>query len=353
MSALTVGELFAGYGGLGMGINILTPARIAWVSEIDKPASRLLDSRVGAPNHGNITNINWDDVEPVDVLTGGFPCQDASVAGKRGGLTEGTRTGLWLAMRDAIYHLKPAVVLVENVKGLHSARAASDMERDPGRVGDRPGGPVPRGTGRVLGDLSSLGYDAQWTTVAASLVGAPHIRERVFVVAHKRDSADAMRIYRQWCGSTRGGRSGAAHGSTPASLLPTPAVNDMGASYTPDTWDAWTERMRADHGNGHGKSLAVEVQRTEQVFAQYAPAIRRWEQVTGRDAPSPTEPGQRAARRLSARFVEWMMGLPDGWVTGSDLNLARTHHLKLLGNGVVPQQAAYAVGGLAQWAVAA
>ena len=288
MSApLTMGELFAGYGGLGLGLSLLTDVRTAWVSEVDRPACRVLDARFpDAPNVGDVTAVNWDDVEPVDVLTGGFPCQDASVAGKRGGLTEGTRTGLWLAMRDAINHLKPAVVLVENVKGLHSARAASDMERDQGRVGDRPGGPVLRGTGRVLGDLSSLGYDAQWTTVAASLVGAPHIRERVFVVAHKRDSADAMRVYRQWCGSTRGGRSGAAHGSTPASLLPTPAVNDMGASYTPDTWDAWTERMRADHGNGngHGKSLAVEVQRTEQVFAQYAPAIRRWEQVTGRDA---------------------------------------------------------------------
>ena len=85
-------------------------------------------------------------------------------------------------------------------------------------------------------------------------------------------------------------------------------------------------------------------------FGPYAAAIARWEQVTGRAAPPPSAPSRRAGGKpqLSARFVEWMMGLPDGHVTGPDLDLPREHQLRLLGNGVVPQQAALAVRQLTQ-----
>lgn len=85
-------------------------------------------------------------------------------------------------------------------------------------------------------------------------------------------------------------------------------------------------------------------------FGPYAAAITRWEQVTGRPAPPPTTPSRRAGGnpQLSARFVEWMMGLPDGHVTGPDLNLSREQQLRLLGNGVVPQQAVLAVRKLTQ-----
>lgn len=124
---------------------------------------------------------------------------------------------------------------------------------------------------------------------------------------------------------------------TAVSLLPTPAVNDMGASYTPETWDAWTERMKAAHGNGNGHGASLHIR-----FGQYAPAIARWESVLGRPAPAPTEPtGKGGAHRLSPRFVEWLMGLPAGWVTDVP-DLPRNAQLKALGNGVVPQQAALA-----------
>ena len=77
-------------------------------------------------------------------------------------------------------------------------------------------------------------------------------------------------------------------------------------------------------------------------FGVYVPAIRRWEQVTGHPAPSPTEPtGRGGAHRLSARFAEWMMGLPPGWVT--DIPISRTEQLRAIGNGVVPQQAVAAL----------
>ncbi|WP_329240298.1 hypothetical protein OG417_39995 [Actinoallomurus sp. NBC_01490] len=72
-------------------------------------------------------------------------------------------------------------------------------------------------------------------------------------------------------------------------------------------------------------------------WGTYEPAIREWETILGRTAPQPTERGTRGQPRLSARFVEWMMGLPAGWVT--DLPLTRTAQMRLLGNGVVPQQA--------------
>lgn len=125
-------------------------------------------------------------------------------------------------------------------------------------------------------------------------------------------------------------------------LLPTPAVNDMGKAYTPDQWDEWTAKMQAAHGNGngHGKSLEIEAQRDR--WGDYAAAITRWETLT-RPAPPPTEPtGKDGARRLSPAFVEWMMGLPAGWVTTVP-GLTRNHQLKALGNGVVPQQAAAAL----------
>lgn len=80
-------------------------------------------------------------------------------------------------------------------------------------------------------------------------------------------------------------------------------------------------------------------------WGDYAAAIRRWEHVLGRPAPDPTEPGTKGQPRLAPRFVEWLMGLPDGWVTAVP-GLTRNAQLRLLGNGVVPQQAAYAIADL-------
>lgn len=110
-------------------------------------------------------------------------CQDLSAAGKRAGMTEGTRSNLWVAMREAIETIKPQYVVWENVRGALSAKAASesDLEQADGQVGNL------KALGRVLGDLSEIGYDAEWQIVRASDVGAPHRRERVFVVASHGD----------------------------------------------------------------------------------------------------------------------------------------------------------------------
>ncbi|WP_375544229.1 DNA cytosine methyltransferase [Pseudoclavibacter albus] len=120
-----LGELFAGYGGLGMGVEAaLGPMERVWVSEFDPAPSRVLAHHWPAvPNLGDVTKVDWSQVESVDVLTGGFPCQDVSLAGRRAGLSEGTRSGLWAYMRDAIAALRPRLVVIENVRGLLSAQA--------------------------------------------------------------------------------------------------------------------------------------------------------------------------------------------------------------------------------------
>lgn len=136
------------------------------------------------PNLGDITRIDWSKVEPVDVICGGSPCTDLSLAGARAGMSKDTRSGLWESMFHAIAIIRPRLVVWENVQGALSASAFSLMEPDQGHLGGRPTGPVLRALGRVLGDLAGIGYDATWTTVHASDVGAPHKRARVFAVAH-------------------------------------------------------------------------------------------------------------------------------------------------------------------------
>ena len=321
MTTLTVGELFAGYGGLGLGLNLLTETRTSWVSDIAPGPRKILAHRLpDAPNLGDITTVDWTQVEPVDVITGGSPCQDMSVAGKRAGMIDGTRSGLWSYQADAVAALRPKAVVWENVRGARTAKAAM------------PDGTTGTALQRVTGDLEALGYEVRSTLVKASDVGAPHQRARVFLLATQpgytlptvTDGYPALELASQ--------------------LLPTPVVNDMGAAYTPETWDAWTERMRARHGNGngHGKSLNIEVQRHATDFGPYAAAVARWGAITGTPAPSPTEVGPKGGRRLSAAFAEWMMGVPAGWITNTP-DVTRTEALKLVGNGVVPQQAAHAL----------
>lgn len=139
-------------------------------------------------------------------------------------------------------------------------------------------------------------------------------------------------------------------------LLPTPAVNDMGANRDPDEYAEWAARQKAADGREapHGRSLSVEALTHFQDWREYGPAIHRWEQVFGEPAPSPTEIGTKGQRRLSPAFAEWMMGLPAGWVTDPVLGLSRKEQLRALGNGVVPQQAAAAtrlyLEDLARWA---
>ena len=183
---MRIGSLFSGYGGLDIAVkNVFPGSEIAWHCEFDEAPSRILQHHYpNVPNLGDVTQVNWAAVEPVDIITGGSPCQDLSGAGKRAGMTEGTRSNLWVNMREAVEIIRPQYVIWENVQGALSAKAASesDLESEGRPLGRTSTGHL-RALGRVCGDLAEIGYDARWTTLRASDIGAPHHRARVFLVA--------------------------------------------------------------------------------------------------------------------------------------------------------------------------
>lgn len=248
-----------------------------------------------------------------------------------------------------------------------------NSERDVWGVED--GGPVLRALGRVLGDLASIGYDAQWGVLPASVVGAPHKRARIFLVAHPHGQPWVQRR-ESAAGEAEGGRSRADIGGSDRAhvargllsprgvgLLPTPQatvstyssqgygpnLNEVAVTLmpTPKASDGEYGLPRTS-GRPPEKSTHLATRLAYTDYGVYAEAIARWERVTGRRAPSSTEPAARAGGRprLSAVFVEWMMGLPEGWVTAPEIGLSRSAELRALGNGVVPQQASAAVASL-------
>jgi DNA (cytosine-5)-methyltransferase 1 len=167
-----------------MGVEAVTGGRVVWHCEWeDAPSAILKHHWPDVPNFKDVSKVDWASIAPVDILTGGFPCQDVSLAGARKGLAEGTRSGLWSEFAKAIDVIRPRLVVIENVRGLLSASAGSDVEPCPWCLGDESDQPSLRALGAVCGELSELGYDSQWTTVRASDAGACHRRERVFIVA--------------------------------------------------------------------------------------------------------------------------------------------------------------------------
>lgn len=369
---LKIGELCAGYGGLGMAVEEVFGAELAWVSEFDDAPSRILAHHwPNVPNYGDMTKIDWVAIEPVDIISGGTPCQDLSHAGRRAGMTEGTRSNLWVQMREAIATIQPTYVVWENVRGAYSAEANSDLEPCPGCMGDAPNrGAVLRALGRVLGDLSDLGYDCQWRGLRAADVGAPHGRFRVFILATKNTDVAVSSEWREsapgqaetgWARADAGGRDRASTADAHSGERDGRECYEVWGqeARTASTWggDVTTpDTGSATIGKLPGGSPAEEArpadsdrpgdhrgERPHIEWGPYRPAIRRWESALGRRAPAPTEPtGRNSGHRLSARFAEWMMGVPDGWIVDVP-GISRNEALKAAGNGVVPQQAAAAL----------
>lgn len=171
---LTVGSLFAGIGGFDLGFE-RAGFEIKWQVEIDEYARQVLARH--APSAQRFDDVRacgrpprrcW--LEPVDVVCGGFPCQDISYAGFGGGL-DGARSGLWDDMRRIVRELRPRYVVVENVAAL-----------------------LERGIGRVLSDLAGLGFDAEWSRVSACALGFTHVRQRLFIVAYANGELRSPRL---------------------------------------------------------------------------------------------------------------------------------------------------------------
>lgn len=351
---MRIGALFYGTGALDMAVQRVWGGELGWLAENDRNVARIATwNNTDVRNLGDVTRVDWAKVEPVDIITGGSPCQDLSHAGRRGGMRQGMRSNLWVQMREAIATIRPRLVVWENVRGAITAGADSALEFCPRCVGDRRGVHL-RALGRVLGDLADLGYDARWHGLSASEVGAPHGRYRVFLLAYPRDSAPPDPI-----DAGPHDRSGGEDGRPdphlrvrPGQLLPTPTVIDLGDNKDIAQWDEFTAQLRAahDNGNGHGRSLEIEMQRMSKRghWGKYQPAVLRWERLT-RTAPRATKFNpDLGLEQLTPEFAEWMMGLPEGMVT-SVPGLDRKPALRALGNGVVPQQAEAAFRLMTNW----
>jgi len=282
-----IGSLCTGYGGLDMAVEAYFDAEMVWCAEIDKHASQLITQRFNKPNLGDIKQIKWDEVEPIDILTAGYPCQPFSHAGHRKG--EDDKRHIWPNIKEAISILRPGVVVLENVRGHLSL-----------------------GFKEVLKDLAQIGYDARWKIVRASDVGAPHQRARLFIIAYPTDCRCPQR-------ESVGSKS----------------------SFTKSTDDGHVANSNC-YACKESRRAFVRIQGTsEGLRAGQNKRQTRDEYRFSVEMDRQTIPDTLDEGRLNTRFVEYMMGLPVGWVT--DLDISRANKLKMLGNGVVPQQAYYAL----------
>jgi len=221
--------LFAGAGGGILGGKLLGWRTVCAVEWEPYPASVLCARQ----NDGLLPPFPiWDDIQTfdgkpwrgiVDVVSGGFPCQDLSAAGARAGL-DGARSGLWREMARVVSEVRPRFVFVENSPML-----------------------VNNGLGRVLGDLSDLGFDARWTVMGANEVGAQHNRDRIWIVAHANSKG------LQWTHNNQKKAKGVQQSITKCVQTGIPITRSMlSTSYFQRRADAmacWMDRLKAI-GNG-------------------------------------------------------------------------------------------------------
>lgn len=160
MKALTFGSLFAGCGGLDLGLE-RAGLVCQWQVEINPFARAVLAKHwPNVPRYDDVRTVGARNLERVDLVCGGFPCQDISFAGGGAGL-DGERSGLFFELARVVGELGPRFVLLENVAAL-----------------------AVRGLDSVLGTLADLGFDAEWSDLSACAVGLPHMRRRLFIVAY-------------------------------------------------------------------------------------------------------------------------------------------------------------------------
>ena len=181
MTKLRVLSLFAGIGGFDLGLERTGGFETVAFCEIEPFAVKVLNKHwPKVPVYGDVRELTAermraDGIVP-NVIVGGFPCQDISLAGKGAGLA-GERSGLWGEYARLIGEIRPSYVIVENVAALLS-----------------------RGIGDVLGDLAALGYDAEWHCIPASAVGAPHRRDRIWILAYPQFVEQRQDALQDGCG---------------------------------------------------------------------------------------------------------------------------------------------------------
>ena len=255
------GSLFSGIGGIDLGFERRGIETI-WTCEIEDYPHSILQKRFpDAVHYRDVRNID-ESVEKPDIISGGFPCQDISIAGKGAGI-DGERSGLWAEMFRIIGLLRPKYTLIENVPML-----------------------VHRGLSRVLSDLASIGYDAEWQIISAKDVGAWHLRKRIFIVSY----TDNTGLEKQWLGITNGKKQ--------------PAVKCLRENVS----DSESVGQRGRSMRNYSRDKPENIQARNKGWGKTFKYLREWK----------TEPGVgRVAHGISRRV----------------------DRLKCLGNAVVPQVA--------------
>ena len=272
MSGLRILDLFSGIGGFSLGLERAGMQTVAFC-EIDKVAQQVLRKHwPNVPIFDDVKTLKGEQLGTIDVICGGFPCQDLSFAGKGAGLT-GARSGLWWEFHRLIKEIKPSWVIIENVAALRS-----------------------RGLDKVLGSLAEIGYDAEWHCVPASAVGAPHQRDRVWIVAYPQ-----------------------CHGLFASSV--TRSVEETVRQESPGSDNALDVK-----GTSSVSSAGANVADTDVLGTQVP--------VEGR------HPSQQVLRGTSEA---WRVAVGQCWSVEPDVGRVangvpnRSHRIKQLGNAVVPQ----------------
>lgn len=291
---LTFGSLFAGIGGIDLGLE-RAGMRCAWQVEIDDYARRVLAKHwPDVPRFCDVRECGAHNLPAVDVLAGGFPCQPHSTAGRRRGANDDR--DLWPEYLRLIREIRPRWVMAENVPGL--------LSTDDGRF-----------FGAVLRGLAESGYDAEWDCIPAGALGAPHWRDRVFIVAHVH--------------STGQGRIQPIEGV----FSHTPELADDGkekplADANTSRWNGWVGEQRTTGGvepaNGC-KDVAYSDRQGLAVGEILGGNARA--QLTAFERGCSTGSGQWAVEPNVGRVVD---GVPH-----------RMDRLRGLGNAVVPQVAQF------------
>ena len=303
---LTFGSLFAGIGGLDLGLE-RAGMQCKWQVEIDDYARRILEKHwPDVRRWDDITTLQPSGAEwKVDLICGGFPCQDISTAGKRAGL-HGDRSGLFFEAVRVVELLRPRWLLLENVAGL-----------------------LNRGLDEVLGTLAEIGFDAEWHCLQAADFGAPHIRDRVFILAHANTNGSGeqdrnLTDERRSTGETRReslqGKRRRKQDATGADIEPAGEIPMVG---NPDS-SGRQQREQTSTPARYG-SAAKSAGCNARAFSD-PPRIER-------------EPGTRRGRTRqsdTADLAEWWAVEPDVGRVANGIP-SRVDRLRGIGNAVVPQ----------------
>jgi DNA (cytosine-5)-methyltransferase 1 len=265
---VNVGSLFSGIGGFDLGFE-RAGMRVAWQVELD-PFCRAVLARhfPAAARFEDVRRVGARELDPVDLVCGGFPCQDLSSAGRGAGI-DGARSGLWAEYARIIRELRPRYVVVENVPALLTGK---------GKRWDR--GPI----GRVLGDLAEARYDAEWACLSAREFGAPHLRKRVWIVAYPARDAEARAAsesgserQRARAGSERSWAEDLADADAKRQSGRAGAIGSAGRGQPADRRGAGADVSDADRQQHEGRAQALSGSAVEELRDYWAiePSVGR------------------------------------------------------------------------------